>query len=354
MNSTGTEDEKALRAVVRQLENENRELRERLGNLSRRRTKVAGFAIGLASRWLLGPSLANSIKHWSRAKTLSNPLPLDETSELAAAVIRRFTRIGLVGLLIAILPIALLAWQNRLIRIQIDQQAEDARIARRAELIDTIYSLECPPPAEAGEGEEEGVLFAKGPGEDGCRPRTHIRARSEAALAFIKIERGQSRSPDLSNAPLSRSNFSGADLSSVAMGSADLGWSNLAHGNLHGAFLSGADLRFALLFAADLREANLSMANLARANLKRTNLRGANLGSADLRNADLSRSLGLSQEQIDRACCDSTTRLPTDLLLPPPRLDSGDNQPFPHPCELTDSRWRTSQWMAEQSRRSGN
>jgi uncharacterized protein YjbI with pentapeptide repeats len=75
--------------------------------------------------------------------------------------------------------------------------------------------------------------------------------------------------------------------------------------------LSGADLRKANLSRAVLRGANLSGADLSGANLS-----GAALGLADLSGANLSGAEDLTQEQLEEANGDESTRLPSDLKPP--------------------------------------
>jgi len=90
--------------------------------------------------------------------------------------------------------------------------------------------------------------------------------------------------------------------------------------------LSGANLSEAKLFSSDLTGANLSGSNLSKANLNEADLRGANLRKANLskahllravlRGTDLSEATHLTQEQIDQAHGDETTKLPDHLQLP--------------------------------------
>ena len=90
---------------------------------------------------------------------------------------------------------------------------------------------------------------------------------------------------------------------------------------LSGAKLAGADLSGAILDNADLADADLAVANLGRAMLSFGRLAGANLAGANLESLavpdsgsspeDLRPALGLTQDQLDKACAD-----PFD----PPRL----------------------------------
>lgn len=70
--------------------------------------------------------------------------------------------------------------------------------------------------------------------------------------------------------------------------------------------LRGENLRGAYLIAADLREVDLSGADLI----------GADLRDADLRGADLSKSVFLTQSQINAAKGDAGTKIPSALSRP--------------------------------------
>lgn len=83
-----------------------------------------------------------------------------------------------------------------------------------------------------------------------------------------------------------------------------------------GADLVAADLRRADLRAAGLRSAVLVGADLRGVDLGRADLTGADLRAADLRGADLSRTLFLTQPQVDSARGDEHTRIPTALRRP--------------------------------------
>ena len=88
---------------------------------------------------------------------------------------------------------------------------------------------------------------------------------------------------------------------------------DLSRAALRGLDLGGFDLSRADLQGADLRGTNCSCANLAGAHLEGANLFKAVLDGADLSDADLRGTEGLTQAQIDRAHCNSGTRLPEGL-----------------------------------------
>ncbi|MEN6327437.1 MAG: pentapeptide repeat-containing protein [Syntrophomonas sp.] len=81
---------------------------------------------------------------------------------------------------------------------------------------------------------------------------------------------------------------------------------NLAAADLKKIDLRGANLRSACLIAADLRGNDLSGADFI----------GADFRDTDLRGADLSRSIFLTQAQLNAAKGDSNTKLPPSLTRP--------------------------------------
>jgi hypothetical protein len=121
--------------------------------------------------------------------------------------------------------------------------------------------------------------------------------------------------------------LTGANLQGVYLTGANLQVANLMNANLRGAYLINTNLRSAYLtdayvqganlLRASLQDAHLGRANLQGASLTGANLQGANLCLTDLAGADLSTSIGLSQEQLQRAIRDITTKLPGNLHAPP-------------------------------------
>jgi hypothetical protein len=80
-----------------------------------------------------------------------------------------------------------------------------------------------------------------------------------------------------------------------------------------GANLQDSELSNAILVGADLRGADLTRANLIGCDLREARLEGAILSDARLENADLSSATGITEEQLEKALTDSTTRKPTYL-----------------------------------------
>ena len=300
---------------------ENAELRAEVKRLRKfeHLTKVTG---GTVARLVTGSELREAFRSWARV-TREAKIPRDlfsqESADLGTAILRRMIRVGLFGLLVAVLPVMLLVWQNLLLQRQVSQQASDGLIVRRAQLLDTIYDEVCEPAmplgdkslstggdatAHEGEGSEPDTVTEGA--EEACRPKTHARARREATLAFIQIERNREVEADLGGANLGELWLSDADLSGTYLFGADLSHS----------VLIGANLRNVDLGSANLRAANLSYSDLGGAFLFHANLRDADLEGANLRGVKLLTAWNLTQEQIDSAVGDEETTVPEALRRP--------------------------------------
>ncbi|MBB3112356.1 uncharacterized protein YjbI with pentapeptide repeats [Paenibacillus phyllosphaerae] len=83
-----------------------------------------------------------------------------------------------------------------------------------------------------------------------------------------------------------------------------------------GADLIGADLRRIDLRGVNLRGAYLIAADLRGSDLSGSDLIGADFRDADLRGADLSKSIFLTQAQLNAAKVDAFTKLPPSLIHP--------------------------------------
>ena len=154
-------------------------------------------------------------------------MPVPETGELFAAIVRRAVKVGTVGLIVALLPSWLLWRQNALIAAQnkyfqdqnsklqgqLDAQSRaaikqeaDTLLIRRNELLRTIYELKACEKTSLPEG-------------DPCPPQHPIRLRQEAVLTLAQLDRGEL---DLSGANLSGVGLSTADFTDVDFSSANL------------------------------------------------------------------------------------------------------------------------------------
>jgi uncharacterized protein YjbI with pentapeptide repeats len=105
-------------------------------------------------------------------------------------------------------------------------------------------------------------------------------------------------------------NLQGADLSNTCVKARDL----------HGADFDGAKavlmcMSYANFSGATFRGTDLSGANLAHADLDGADLTGADLTIASIKGTDLTHAKGLTQAQLDQACGDAETKVPTGLAV---------------------------------------
>lgn len=291
-----------IRARLDRLEEENARLRAQVESHERTAAlqKGAVRGVGAAGVWLVtGVELNKAFRRWIAAYSATGVVPLDETAQVAGAIVRRLVRVGMIGALLALLPTLILVHQNWLIagqnsligeqnqyyreqnaklQIQIDRQAQEVRHTRRTELLSVVY----------------GVVDAA------------PRMRAEAARALVAVERaaGTERidlsGAKLERAPLGESQFASVVLTDADMRRADLSSAILTGANLNGAKLAGANLSWANLNGADLLEADASGARFASAVMEATRLRGANLNGAILTKASL-RGADLGDADLRRA-----------------------------------------------------
>lgn len=117
--------------------------------------------------------------------------------------------------------------------------------------------------------------------------------------SFVKAE--------LAGAKFAKSEMQRADFSGANLTGADFEKSELGRAIFTGAWIDGAVFRFANLARADLRSARFSGP---------LELRGAFLFRTMIEGVDLSNAVGLAQWQIDMACGNDSTKLPSDLTAP--------------------------------------
>jgi len=154
-------------------------------------------------------------------------------------------------------------------------------------------------------------------------PRTDIQAivtvlgrrrrdrRRECAGIQLDLSECDLRAADLSSVNLTETSFVGANLQGATLYKAML--SNVE--------FSGADLHWVNFFEADLSNADLTRADLTGSSLRLANLTRATLSEAELVRVDLSGAnlmevVGVSQEQVEQAWGDGSTRLPGYLARP--------------------------------------
>ena len=138
MNDASTDELQRLRREVRKLKRYRRIVYGQLF-LSE---KIARLVTLL---WF-GPSLVQAIQDVLTAHKKGTPLSDLETAQLIAAVIRRMLRIGLIAISLAILPVAVLVWQNTLMREQVmesrKQNLEIVRYNRKTDIKRNLSEVE--------------------------------------------------------------------------------------------------------------------------------------------------------------------------------------------------------------------
>lgn len=195
-------------------------------------------------------------------------------------------------------------------------------------------------------------------GKEVYQPKASLRSREDAVKAYIALEGRKGTARLTEKARLDRMTLAGTNLANVDFSTSKLIGTNLTNSNLIGSTLVGTDLRGAIMPDADLSDADMTGANaqgaklsgailrdtiLERATLgicgartetdaasgeqfvralpKAANCRGADFSGAVLRGTrvcgvDFSEAVGLTQEQIEAARGDETTKLPPHLKMP--------------------------------------
>ena len=245
-------------------------------------------------RFLFGFRIANAIEEWFRAfdqadpkKPLLERIPRQETSNVAA----KWAWFGFFGVFISTLfALSIAVVTAVFLYFQYDITREANINAQRTQYTQILYDEECK------EGTtRKGFSFDDVEEEKNnsvvtiCKPLYNPRIRTEAALAFLKLERekgDRGDRPDFAYSHLEKTILDEVDLRRVDFFGAVLSEADLTRANLKEAKLNKADLRKANLKEADLSGADLFGANLRRAVLRRVNLGGANLILADLREVD--------------------------------------------------------------------
>lgn len=260
---------------LRELEAENRRLKKRVARL-RRWYRRAGSSVGLI---LLGPSVVSSIRAFADSWSPTKPFPKEPAVQLVAALLRRWVFLGILGLVVGLLPIVLLWWQNLLIRAESLRQEEEARSARRATYVATIYN-------RVGCGASD---------PQDCPPEASTRSRQEAVLGLLTLPASGGGALNLRDSPLAYTDLSSQDLSGIDLSCSNLAGANLTFANLVGTILVNASLKGSTLFGVDLSAADL---------------RGADLREADLELAKL------TEHQLTFTLGDSQTVLPEQVKRP--------------------------------------
>lgn len=121
---------------------------------------------------------------------------------------------------------------------------------------------------------------------------------------------------DLFQIDLAYQTIAGRNFSAARVRQANLTVAIADRVNFAGANLSLANLFGVRASHADFSNANLNGASLVGGYFGGARFAGAGLDGANLSGAEMGDALGLTQAQLDAACGDATTQLPTGLTVP--------------------------------------
>lgn len=329
---------------IQQLQQENETLKERLAHIDEKKKKSLKFKLFLTKKvatFFIGNNLKQSIKNAITEFNEDKKLSKDTIADVTANVIWRFTRIGIVGVVIALLPTVLLIQQNWIItkqnklfekqntKIDIQTQLEEA--SRRSSQMFIMGEVLGDLNKELNDSNNKkrvlsktlvgriiGLSRAMKPykylrTDSLSYEGVHIYKDSLKLKDLVSPERGQllitlcksnidsvffeenisgSKETDFSYAELNVVDFSGADLRGAYLIRSDLTNSDLSYANLNEAFLNEANLQdseltHTFLIGAMLRNTNFKSAYMSEAKLQEAVLINSDLSSANLYKANL-------------------------------------------------------------------
>jgi uncharacterized protein YjbI with pentapeptide repeats len=144
----------------------------------------------------------------------------------------------------------------------------------------------------------------------------------EATLVRTSFAGAKAEKANFAKVEAYRSNFAGIAAEGASFANAELQRSNFSGAQLAGANFEKAELGRANFDKAKLKDVRFSLANLSRADLGAANVEGpivfdrAFMFLTRIEGLDLSAAQGLEQAQIDLACGNAATRLPSGLSAP--------------------------------------
>ncbi len=326
-----------LSAEIRRLTEENLRLRTELEayRLSKKGKKgvtrgIGWFGAGIFLGKRFKRSLVQLLTEIPQKKVTRETL-----AEVTAHALWRFTRITLFGLMVAVIPAAILIFQTLLMRSQnrmIKRQSEimdmqNDLVSQQNQLIGlqlkqddvntqkSLYAGEVNNVKRYLEGltnrginDEQGTqLIGKRIGEVSRKINPYQLSpngegtlspeRGELLEAFIAATKRLPRLEQYAHLAYGEASFAQANLEKAILVDANLrgailNAANLTEANLRGANLENAQLNQAILNGAPITNANLFAANLSNASAKGTlfnasKLKNANFSAADLSGADL-------------------------------------------------------------------
>lgn len=141
-------------------------------------------------------------------------------------------------------------------------------------------------------------------------PQSHAQNASQIATA----KSGKScKDCNLFQADLSYTQIKGVSFAGARLRQSNLTLATMDDVNFSGANLSIANMYGARFTGASFQNANLTDAILVGGSFDVANFSGANLTNANISGAEMSKARGLTQRQLNKACGDSSTQLPSGL-----------------------------------------
>lgn len=299
---------------IEALEQENALLKkdlEAIQNLTQKRIKRRRGILKFIGSVIAGKRLKKSILKLLNEYNSEKNVTRESISDFLANLIKRITRIGVVGILFAMLPTALLWQQNGLLKKQntkIQQQTYLAEASRRSSqmfimsevLSDINNEIDYRGSKTLSNTLEARIVSLS----RAMKPYKYIDPKNSAELTrLISPERGQllitlckskfssSQMVDI----LQASDFTYSEVNNINLTSAILRETDLANSNFSDSELINVDFSLTGLNNtnfnnADLTDANMQRTDLTNANLEnaylfRTNFKGANLTNVNLNNA---------------------------------------------------------------------
>ena len=326
---------------VKRLTEENKQLKQQLELIDQKQKNKQKRNFTITKKgveWWVGSDLKNSFyKLYSELPNVSK----DTFAEFSASIVKRLTKVGLIGFFLALLPSLLIFaqtiifskqtkvfskqttvledqtkvlneqsikidTQNDLITQQnekITKQVFLEEASRRNNLVLLMDNILAKVNSEITDENKKlstpliGRIQAL---SQGFQPYYFLDDSTNLTKQKYSPERGQlllalansgidTTTMDIifDKATFSSAYLKGAKLDSLYLRGADLREADLQRADLREADLQGANLRYADLQGANLRDADLQGANLRDADLQGANLRDADLQGADLKDADL-------------------------------------------------------------------
>jgi uncharacterized protein YjbI with pentapeptide repeats len=121
---------------------------------------------------------------------------------------------------------------------------------------------------------------------------------------------------DLFQISLAYQSIAGRNFSGARIRQADLSLVTADRARFRGANMSLTNFFGARLSRADLTDTNLEGATFVGAYLGAARFSGAALNGANFSGAELDSAVGLTQMQLNTACGDATTKLPSGMTIP--------------------------------------